>query len=128
MKFMVTGSAGLIGSQVVKDLVEQNHIVYSCYHNEKPVYGIPLQLDLTDQDKIMQTLQKTKPDRIIHLAAMTNVELCETEKELATKINVKSTEIIAKQAAKQHVFFVYVSTDYVFDGRNGMKKEERNSL
>ena len=123
MKFLVTGSAGLIGSQVVKDLVEQNHTVYSCYHNEKPVYGIPLQLDLTDQDKIMQTLQKTKPDRIIHLAAMTNVELCETEKELATKINVKSTEIIAKQAAKQHVFFVYVSTDYVFDGKSGMKKE-----
>ena len=124
MKFLVTGSAGLVGSQVVKDLVEQNHTVYSCYHNEKPVHGIPLQLDLTDQDKIIQTIQETKPDRIIHLAAMTNVELCETEKDLATIINVKSTETIAKQAAKQQAFFVYVSTDYVFDGRDGMKKED----
>ena len=123
MKFLVTGSAGLVGSQVVKDLAKQNHTVYSCYHNEKPVHGIPLQLDLTDQDKIIQTLQETKPDRIIHLAAMTNVELCETEKDLATKINVKSTETIAKQAAKQQAFFVYVSTDYVFDGKDGMKKE-----
>ena len=54
---------------------------------------------------------------------MTNVELCETEKDLATKINVKSTETIAKQAAKQQAFFVYVSTDYVFDGKDRMKKE-----
>jgi dTDP-4-dehydrorhamnose reductase len=124
MKFLVTGSAGLIGSQVVKDLVKQNHTVYSCYHDEKPLHGTLLQLDLRDQDKIIQTLQETKPDKIIHLAAMTNVELCETEKELATLLNVKATEIIAKQAAKQQAFFVYVSTDYVFDGITGMKKED----
>ncbi len=123
MKFLVTGSAGLVGSQIVKDLTEENHTVYSCYHDEKPTHGTPLQLDLTDCDKIIQTLQETKPDRIIHLAAMTNVDLCETEKELATQINTISTEILAKQAAKQDVFFVYVSTDYVFDGKIGMKKE-----
>jgi dTDP-4-dehydrorhamnose reductase len=124
MKFLVTGSAGLVGSQVVKDLVDQNHTVYSCYHDEKPLYGTPILLDLTDQNKIIQTLQETKPDRVIHLAAITNVDLCETEKELATLINTKATEILAKQAAKQNTFFVYVSTDYIFDGINGMRKEE----
>jgi len=124
MKFLVTGSAGLVGSQVVKDLIKQNHTVYSCYHDEKSVHGTPVPLDLTDQDKIIQTIQETKPDRIIHLAAMTNVDLCETEKELAIQINVKATETISKQAAKQQAFFVYVSTDYVFDGIKGMKKED----
>lgn len=124
MKFLITGSAGLIGSQVVKDLVQQNHTVYSCYHNEKPINGTPILLDLTDQNKIIQTLQETKPDRIIHLAAMTNVDLCETKKELATQINAKATKILAKQAAKQNIFFVYVSTDYIFDGIKGMKKED----
>ncbi len=123
MKFLVTGSTGLVGSQVVKDLITQNHTVYSCYHDELPINGIPLHLDLTYQDKIIQTLQQTKPDRIIHLAAMTNVDLCEIEKELTTLLNVKATEIMAKQAAKQNIFFVYVSTDYIFDGLNGMKKE-----
>ena len=118
MKFLVTGSPGLIGSQVVKDLAKQNHTIYSCYHDDKPVHGTPLQLDLTDQDKIIQTLLEIKPDRIIHLAAMTNVDLCETEKELATQINTKATETLAKQAAKQQVFFVYVYTDYVFDGKD----------
>ena len=124
MKFLVTGSAGLVGSQVVKDLIEQNHTVYSCYHDEKPLHGISIPLDLTNKEKIIQTLQETKPDGIIHLAAITNVDLCETEKELATQINTKATEILAKQAAKQNVFFLYVSTDYVFDGIKGMKKED----
>jgi dTDP-4-dehydrorhamnose reductase len=123
MKFLVTGSTGLIGSQVVKDLAQQNHDVYSCYHYEKPKYGIPVKLDLTDKDSILQIITETKPDRIIHLAAMTNVDLCESEKYLANLVNVKATETIAKQAAKEKSFFVYVSTDYVFDGKKGMKKE-----
>ena len=123
MKFLVTGSTGLVGSQVIQDLKKQNHTVYSCYHIEKPIHGIPIQLDLTDNEKIIQTLQEINPDRIIHLAAMTNVELCETEKDMAIILNVKSTETLAKQDAKQNIFFVYVSTDYVFDGQQGMKKE-----
>jgi dTDP-4-dehydrorhamnose reductase len=123
MKFLVTGSSGLVGSQVVKDLVEQNYIVHSCYHNEKPLYGIPMILDLTDNEKIIQKIQETKPDVIIHLAAITNVDLCETEKELSLQINSKATKILAKQAAKQNAFFIYMSTDYIFDGIDGMKKE-----
>jgi dTDP-4-dehydrorhamnose reductase len=124
MKFLVTGSAGLVGSQVIRDLVEQNHTVYSCYHDDMPEYGIPTNLDLTDKEKIKKTIQDTKPDRIIHLAAMTNVDLCETQRDLAVLLNTKSTEILAREAAKLHIFFVYVSTDYVFDGKHGMKKED----
>ena len=124
MKFLVTGSAGLIGSQIVKDLVQKNHTTYSCYHDQKPLQGIPTHLDLSDKKQIIQTLQETKPDRIIHLAAMTSVDLCETEKERATMINTKSTETLAREAAKQNTFFLYVSTDYVFDGVDGMRKEE----
>jgi len=123
MKFLVTGSAGLVGRQVVKDLVEQGETVYSAFHNLQPENGIPTQMDLNSDDKIKQVTEKANPDAIIHLAAVTDVDLCEKEKELAMKINSHSTEIIAKQAAKQKSFFVYVSTDYVFDGEKGMKKE-----
>jgi dTDP-4-dehydrorhamnose reductase len=127
MKFLVTGSAGLVGSQVIKDLVRQNHIVYSGYHNAKPINGIPIQINLTKQEKIIQTLEKIKPDVIIHLAAITDVELSESIEQLSTQINVKATETIAKQAAKQQAFFVYLSTDYVFDGKNGMYKENNHT-
>ena len=124
MKFLVTGSAGLIGSQIIKDLTLENHEVYSSYHNNKPIHGNPLQLNLTNQDKIIKTIQEIKPDSIIHLAAMTNVDQCETQPELAYFINTKATEILAKQAAKLNTFFVYVSTDYVFDGRRGKYSED----
>ncbi len=123
MKFLVTGSAGLVGRQVVKDLVEEGETVYSAFHNLKPENGIPTQMDICSDDKIKTVIEKTNPDAILHLAAFTDVDLCEKEKELAMKINGHATEIIAKQAAKQKSFFVYVSTDYVFDGEKGMKKE-----
>jgi len=123
MKFLVTGSAGLVGRQVVKDLVEQGETVYSAFHKLQPEKGIPTQMDLSSDDKIKQVIDKANLDAIIHLAAVTDVDFCEKEKELAMKINCHATEIIAKQAAKQKSFFVYVSTDYVFDGEKGMKKE-----
>ena len=123
MKFIVTGSAGLVGNQVVRDLTKSTDQIYSCYHNSKPEFGIPVPMDLTNSENITKVIENTKPDVIIHLAAITNVDLCETEKELALKINAKATEIISKQAAKQQAFFIYVSTDYVFDGESGMKKE-----
>ena len=124
MKFLVTGSAGLIGSQIVKDLEKQKHSVYSCYHDTKPSNGTPIKLDLSDQNNIKETINQIKPDRIIHLAAMTGVDQCEEQQDLAMKINAEATKIMARQAAKQQAFFVYVSTDYVFDGKTGMRKED----
>jgi dTDP-4-dehydrorhamnose reductase len=123
MKFLVTGSAGLIGSQVVKDLIIQNHKVYSCYNASIPQDGIPTKLDLTNQINIKNTLNEIQPDVVIHLAAMTGVDLCETEQNLAMAINAKATETLANESVKLKAFFVYVSTDYIFDGTNGMKKE-----
>jgi len=123
MKILVTGSAGLVGRQVIKDLVENNFNVYSCYNKTKPEFGNPIHLDLTKSDEIVSTLQKIKPNVVIHLGAMTDVELCETQKELAYVINTKATEILARESMKNETFFVYVSTDYVFDGEKGMKNE-----
>ena len=123
MNYLVTGSAGLVGRQVVKDLSLTNDEVYAAYHNAKPEHGIPILMDLVDSKSISENIEKIKPDVIIHLAAMTNVDLCETEQDLAMKINYTSTEMIAHKAATLGAFLVYVSTDYVFDGNKGMKKE-----
>ncbi|QMU53915.1 MAG: dTDP-4-dehydrorhamnose reductase [Nitrosopumilus sp.] len=123
MNFFVTGSSGLVGSQVIKDLIKQNHIVYSCYHDVKPDYGINTKLDLSNPEDIKKTINEISPDVIIHLAAMTEVDLCEIERDLAMTINAKATKILAEQAARNDCFFVYVSTDYIFDGSKGMKKE-----
>ena len=74
MKFLVTGAAGLVGSQVVKDLVEQKQTVFSCFHDEKPTNGNLVYLDLSDENNIIKTLQEIKPDVIIHSAAESHVD------------------------------------------------------
>jgi dTDP-4-dehydrorhamnose reductase len=122
-KFLVTGSAGLVGTQLVKDLVE-NYEVYSGYNKTKPEFGISVHLDLTKKEEITSVLQTIKPDVVIHLGAITDVDLCEMEKEMAITVNTKATEILALESEKINAFFVYMSTDYVFDGKKGMKNEE----
>ena len=123
MKFLVTGSAGLVGQQVVKDLSKSNQ-VFSCYNESKPEYGDSVKMDLKNYEMISSVLTEIKPDVVIHLGAMTGVDLCEKEKTSASEINTKATEIIAKECSKLNSFLVYVSTDYVFDGNFGMYKED----
>lgn len=122
-RILVTGASGLIGRQVTKDLVEKNFDVYSCYHIDRPEFGIETQLDLTKKEKIEDTLRAIKPEIVIHLAAITGVDICETQKELSHLVNTKATEILAAESTKYNSFFVYLSTDYVFNGKNGMRSE-----
>jgi len=72
----------------------------------------------------LEVIQKIKPEVIIHTAALTNVDECEANKELAYKINVEGTKRLVEIAKDSGVFFVYVSTDYVFSGDKGRYKEE----
>jgi len=123
-KILVTGSAGLIGTQIVKDLLDNDIEVYSAYNKSKPELGIITHLDLAKKYDIINTMSRIKPDVVIHLGAMTDVELCEMDKKLAKKINTSATEILALESEKHNAFFVYMSTDYVFDGKIGMKTEE----
>ena len=123
LKFLVTGSAGLVGQQVVKDLSKSNQ-VFSCYNESKPEYGDSVKMDLKNYEMISSVLLETEPDVVIHLGAMTGVDLCEKEGSMAFDINTKATQTIAQQCSISNTFLVYVSTDYVFDGNLGMYKED----
>lgn len=123
MRYLVTGSAGLIGNNLVSVLEKSGKTVYSCFNNIKPQYGIPVKLDLLNFDEISKVFNDVQPDIVIHLAALTDVEKCEEEPELANSINVKATEIIAKESATLQSYLIYLSTDYVFDGKTGMYSE-----
>ena len=122
LKFLVTGSAGLIGQQIVKDLSKLNQ-VFSSYNESMPEHGESVRMDLRNHKQISNVFNEKNPDVVIHLGAMTDVDLCESENLSATEINAKSTEIIANECSKQNSFLIYLSTDYVFDGNSGMYKE-----
>lgn len=81
-------------------------------------------LDLTDRAATDQVLGRVKPDWVLHCAALTDVDYCETHKEDAFRINATLPESLSQCAAKHGARFMHVSTDAVFDGTKGWYTEQ----
>jgi len=79
-------------------------------------------IDITKKE-IFTYIKKVNPDAVIHCAAFTNVDGCEIQKEKAWEVNVTGTENVAKACQNIGAKMIYVSTDFVFDGKKGMYKE-----
>ncbi|MDY2922155.1 MAG: dTDP-4-dehydrorhamnose reductase [Eubacterium sp.] len=112
MKVLVTGIAGQLGHDVMQELAKREIPAVGTDLKE----GIPL--DITDEKAVHQVLQKEKPSVIVHCAAWTAVDLAEEEqnKETVYAVNVTGTKNLAKEAEALGARFVYISTDYVFNG------------
>lgn len=76
------------------------------------------ELDVTDAEKVMRAIESTSPDLVIHAAAFTQVDRCESEEDLAYSQNALGARNVAAACLETHAAMVYVSTDYVFDGKN----------
>ena len=124
LRVFITGGSGLLGSKIAEIAIDKEYEVYSGYYSHKPEFGEAVKFDLSNPESITGVIRKVEPDAIIHSAALTDVDKCEVEKELAYKINVEGTKVVAEMAKKVGAFMVYISTDYVFDGSKGMYKEE----
>jgi dTDP-4-dehydrorhamnose reductase len=122
LKLLVTGAGGLLGSEVAR-LASSRHIVYSAFNEHPPSDGRQVKLNLLDSDAILVVVSNTRPDAVIHSAALTDVDKCEREHDIATKINEEATKVLSDSARRVGAFFLYVSTDYVFDGNKGMYAE-----
>jgi len=122
MRIFITGGSGLLGSKIAEIALEK-HEVYAGYRHSKPEFGEVTKFDLT-KDADLDVIYGIKPEVIIHTAALTNVDECEVNRELAYRINAEGTRRVAEVAKDLEAFLVYVSTDYVFSGDKGMYKEE----
>lgn len=128
MKVFVTGVGGQLGHDVVNELLQRgNESVgsdiqerYTSVADPIAVTIVPyVQLDITDEKAVMETMERIRPDAIIHCAAWTAVDAAEDEdnKEKVHAINALGTLYIAKAAKSIDAKMVYISTDYVFDGQ-----------
>lgn len=124
MKLLITGGSGLLGSKVAEMALARGDEVFSGYAHNIPGFGTPVRFDLLNGPGISGMVERLAPEVIIHSAALTDVDRCEREKELAYKMNVEGTRAIAAAAQKVGSFLIYISTDYVFDGQCGMYREE----
>ncbi len=122
MRVLVIG-AGLLGEEFIK-VAGKEFVVYGTYHTQRVNMKNMYKLDITNKKNTFELINKIKPDAIVHTAAYTDVDGCESNKETAYKINVKGTKNVATVAKSLNAKLVYISTDYVFDGKKGMYKEE----
>ena len=122
MKVLITGSKGMLGSDLIKVL--SAHSAQTCRGRIHPtssldceVIGIDLKdVDITKKDEIIKVISDIHPDLVIHTAAYTDVDGCERKKDLAFLINAHGTENICPAVKKLKVPLLYISTDHVFNG------------
>ena len=118
MKFFVTGVNGQLGHDCVEELRRRGYLVTGTdiQKQDKEAY---VSMDITDRKAVMRTVADIKPDVIIHCAAWTAVDAAEAEenREKVHAINADGTRNIAEAAGAVDAKMIYISTDYVFDGR-----------
>lgn len=125
----ITGLNGVIGNILAKELEDVN--IINLYHNKKST-GKNIKnkkLDLLNTNLIDKTLYSVEPDVIIHLAAQTHIDKCESDKKnsksgVVWKTNVNATKEIALFAAKNKIPLIYLSTECVFDGEKEAYSEK----
>jgi len=111
-KVLVTGALGQLGASL--QLNGFKTVKTDLFpHQTEENYSV---FDITKEDEVNRLLDDEKPDIIVHLAAMTNVDGCELNPEQARQINVQGTVNLLNHFDGK---FVLISTDYVFDGKNG---------
>ncbi|MCX6653672.1 MAG: dTDP-4-dehydrorhamnose reductase [Candidatus Bathyarchaeota archaeon] len=121
---LVTGASGLLGSKVAQMASLLGLDVYSSYNDHQVSKNNSLQIDLRNKDQVKRSITSVKPDHVIHCAALSDVDKCENNQELAWSINVEGTRAIIKASEAIGASLVFVSTDYVFQGDAGGYKEE----
>ena len=128
MRFFVTGVCGQLGHDVVNNAISRGYEaigsdiqpVYSGVADGSSVTEAPyVQLDITDKDAVLSVIEEIKPDVIIHCAAWTAVDAAEEDenRDKVHAINALGTQYIADAAKAVDAKMLYLSTDYVFDGR-----------
>jgi dTDP-4-dehydrorhamnose reductase len=127
MKIMITGSNGLVGRKLLEALEAGKHTVLATSRgaNRAPAGRYQYEaLDITDEKQVSKAVRAFKPEALIHCAAMTLVDACETHREECWKTNVDATCHLLHAAEAVRCHFIHLSTDMIFDGEAGPYKEE----
>ena len=116
MKVFVTGAGGQLGHDIMKELLRRGH---EGIGSDVTPGGGYLSLDITDAQAVSRVITEIKPDAVIHCAGWTAVDAAEDEdkRELVRRINVDGTRYIADACKVNGSKMLYLSTDYVFNGR-----------
>ena len=121
---LVTGSNGLLGQKITSQILagkQFNLVATSKGENRFPVTEgyVYAEMNILDPVNVYDVISRFKPDAIIHTAALTNVDTCEAEQEMAYLLNVESVKTLARICEEYNIQLIHLSTDFIFDGANG---------
>jgi dTDP-4-dehydrorhamnose reductase len=128
-RVLVTGSNGLLGQKLIDLALTQPDIslvATSSGSNRHPIKVgyIYQELDVCDSAALRAAILLHQPQAIIHTAAMTNVDACESNQEACEKLNVTAVASLATLCQEFNIQLVYLSTDFIFDGADGPYTED----
>ncbi|MBD3196261.1 MAG: dTDP-4-dehydrorhamnose reductase [Candidatus Lokiarchaeota archaeon] len=116
-KLLIIGASGLTGYQMALLAQDEYHLFGTYNHRNIEIPGCDVfHLDKTDFQQTKKLIEKISPDIIVDCSALHNVDYCETHQEETLLVNVKAPKFIAEKCEEIGARFIYISTDYVFDG------------
>jgi len=130
MKIAITGTNGFLGQHLTRLLLKEGHqIVAIAKGNDRTFCSDSIhykyhEVDITNRVELQAVVEKERPDVFVHSAAITQPDECELNKETCENVNVQGTMhsiFVAEQYCRH---FIFVSTDFVFDGEKGNYSEE----
>lgn len=132
-KVLITGCSGLVGSYLLRELETCGAELYATQGESKVDYDPAriININLTNTETFFEELQRLKPSVIVNLAAYTDVDGCETDRNRARILNADLVSVISNYALKNNRSYVlHVSTEYVFDGKIGnyLENSEPNPI
>jgi dTDP-4-dehydrorhamnose reductase len=127
MKILITGSNGLLGQKLTELLAKDETvdlIATAARPSALPIASWKFQLlDITDTGSVDDVIDQHKPEVIINTAAMTQVDQCETQRDVCWKSNVEAVGNLVRAAGRNNAHLIHVSTDFIFDGTQEMLDE-----
>ncbi len=121
-RILVFGANGMLGQRIIKYFSNNTNVqLLGCSIEDKPVFaGVDYKIcDLTKREKVKGIIYDFYPDYVINAAAFTNVDKSESEREMAWRLNVKGVEYLAESCRVIDARLIHISSDYIFDGKNG---------
>ena len=115
-KVLVIGSGGLLGGALLR-LGHDRYHMFGTYNTHKTEGNVFFHLDVTRRQDVFRVLERVKPDVVIDTHALHNVDYCETHPEETWLVNVEGTKNVAEASKRAGAKYVFISTDYIFDGK-----------